>query len=461
MALIRSSRRRGVPDRLLWWHVLAISLFASLFAGLLVYYGRPGTFRASSSILLDEGPDVVQAVSGAAKENDAAAEKEMLLTILSSYEIRSRLANRYNLAERMRLAPDEAVAVLGRMTSVEQIGGGLSLEVRCRGYRAPWMAFWGPLAWNDARELSAALANDYVAELEDYLAKTRVKKAQDDRKFVAEARGKVQKQLDETETRLLELQSQYALLDPDRKAEQTVARLTAAQTTYDAAVVSLDEASCSLGEARSRLGKTENLRVGNIVEMRNPMIAQLEAKLADLRVELAAEKAKGKSSLHRDVAQVQSSISDVEKQLTELKARIQGEVSLVSNSTYDSLTGKVADLHISVAASRARKARSAVLLSQAKAAMSELPTVAREYTELKRQQEVQSQLIVSLDQSLAMAMIQEQKAEKASQFSKLDVAVPPILHGGPPTVLVGGIVFILFFGVLSLFMVDRRALGMF
>ena len=45
--------------------------------------------------------------------------------------------------------------------------------------------------------------------------------------------------------------------------------------------------------------------------------------------------------------------------------------------------------------------------------------------------------------------------------TRLDKAVPPVFRSGPPTLLCGGVAFVVAFIILSFFMIDRRSLGLF
>ena len=217
----------------------------------------------------------------------------------------------------------------------------------------------------------------------------------------------------------------------------------------------------SLGKARGQLSNVDALHVAKVVESRNPVISQLEQTLAELQVDMAGELASGKTAGHRQVVQIQAAMDNINEQLKELEDRVRGEFSQANNPTYDGLVSKVVELEIGVSGARARKAKSAALVADAKASLAALPPVARDYATLKRKQQVQSELMASLTQSLALATIAEQRATATSAFTVLDAAVPPIRRSGPPTLLAGGIAFVVLVLVLSLTMIDRRAFGMF
>ena len=460
-----SSNRRtriGLPDRLRWWHVFALSLIGACLVAALVFFGRPATYTATASLLLNDQPDVLARLTNRTGDPTATVQQERLCTILASRQIRDRLVEEYKLAEKLDMDKDFAAETLSRMTEVVSQAGGLTISVSCRGYRKPQLAVWSPMEMDDARRLCAQLTNAYVIQLNEYLAEAALEQARNDRKFIEQARDNIKGELADTEDKLQQLQTQYQLIDPDEKTMRIVDRVKAAQQAHSEASTQLEDVTSSLGKARGQLSNVDALHVAKVVESRNPVISQLEQKLAELQVDMAGELASGKTAGHRQVVQIQAAMDNINEQLKEIEDRVRGEFSQANNPTYDNLVGKVVELEIGVSGARARKAKSAALVAAAKASLAELPPVARDYATLKRKQQVESELMASLTQSLALATIAEQRATTAtSAFTVLDAAVPPIRRSGPPTLLAGGIAFVVLVLVLSLTMIDRRAFGMF
>ncbi len=450
-------RRSGLPDRLYWWHVLVLSLIVGLIVGIAVFWLWPGSYQATSSLLLNEQADVVAKLLPQKNTVTAESEQDRLWAILGSRQIRDRLVKKHKLGRRLGMDDDWAAEMLVHMTKIQPLGGGLSVTVTCQGSRHRSMG----LQLAEARQLCAQLANSYVAQLAGYLAETGLQQAADNRSFVAQAKAELATELQASEDRLQELQTQYHLLDPGDKAGRIVERIKAAEQALADASAQADEVSSSLQTARGQLREVDALHIAKVVELRNPVITQLEAKLAELRVDMATELAHGKTDLHRDVAQLQAAVDNIERQIQQVQQETRQELSQANNPVYDGLVTKVVELEISLAGVRARKAKDAALLAAARGSLSELPPVAREYATLKRQQQVQSELMASLTQSLALALIEQQRAQTGSKFTVLDKAVPPVFRSGPPTLLCGGVAFVVAFIILSFFMIDRRSLGLF
>lgn len=465
MALLTRTRRLGLPDRLRWWHVLVLSLLGGAIVGAVVYFTRPGAYRATSALLLNDQPDVVAGImgtgGGSASADAQKSQQDRLWAILGSREIRSRLVKKYQLADKFGTDEDFAIELLAGMTMIKPAGGGLSVTVTCFGYHDPRFALWAGLNMADARQLCADVANSYLTELDSYLVDIALQQAKNSKHFVRQAQMDLSGELRGTEDRLQALQNEYELLDPEDKAGRIVDRIKAAEQAYADASAEADDVASSLHAARAQLNTVDAMHVAKLVELRNPVISQLEQKLAELRVDMATELESGKTAEHRDVAQIQAAIDNIEKQIENLHQEIRQEFSRESNPAYNSLVSTVMELQIGLAGSQARKTKHASLLGAAHSRLAELPPVVREYATLKRQQEAQSELIGSLTQSIGLAMIEEQRAKAGSKFVVLDTAVPPIFRSGPPTLLSAAIGFVVVFVVLSFFMIDRRMFGMY
>ena len=460
MASSTRKNRNALPDRLRWWHVLALSFIGACLVAAVFFFTRPATYTATTSLLLNDQPDVLARLTNETGD-PAATQQERLSTILASRQIRDRLVGEYNLDQKLHMDKDFAAETLSYMTDILSQGGGLTITVSCRGYRKPRLALWSPMSMPDAHRLCAQLANAYVTQLDGYLAETALDLARNDRKFIQQARDNIRRELTDTEDGLQRLQTQYQLIDPDEKAMRTVDRVKAAQQAQSEASTQLEDVTSSLRKARGQLRSVDALHIAKVAETRNPVISQLEQKLAELQVDMAGELASGKTPGHRQVVQIQAAMDNINDQLKDLEERVRGELSQANNPTYDNLVGKVVELEIGASGARARRAKSAALLAAAKASLAELPPVARDYATLKRKQQVQSELMASLTQSLALAVIAEQRATATSAFTVLDAAVPPMRRSGPPTLLAGGIAFVVLVCVFGFTMIDRRAFGMF
>ena len=445
-----------------WWGMLLVSIVAGLLAGAFVALLWPSTYHATSSFFVSDPAELLSTMlkpsaglPGSADQSNLKPTSERLAAILSSRQLRAKLVAKRQLAERLHLPAIEAEEMLARMAKITAIGTeGFSITVTCKGYTRLRVAVSaGSLRREEARELCANLANDYLSELQQYVTETSVNEARKRRQFIQDAQRHVLTQLHEAQAGMERLQRAYSLLDPDSEAGLLTDRLRALEAADVENRAKVDETQSALAKAQGQLGRVDSMRISSIVEMRNPIIAQVEQKIADLRVELATQQAQGKTPQTRDVVQITTALQSCEQQLAQLKEDVHKEVAQSANPTYEKIVGQVVDLQVALAGARARSSRTASLLRVARGQMAALPPVAREFAAYKQDQEVQFQALAALKQSLAVALVQEQQSQRVGEFLVLDQAAPPPDLYGPPvlwSMLLTALVLLAVMGLLSL-----------
>ncbi|MFO7948319.1 MAG: hypothetical protein R6V19_16070 [Armatimonadota bacterium] len=461
-------RSRGtfkILENLAVWHVLIIAFVGALLIGLLVAFLWPSTYRAYSSFLLPDSR--LNAASGAGQNvnldvGDPQQKQDRLWTVIVSRSLRKKLVQKHDLDEKFGVEVGYAVDMLEYITRVETIGGG-GLKIICTltGSKQFPLGLGHPLSEKEARELCAELANSYLEELDDFVRETNVATAQRQRKLLQQSKEEVETELQNTEQRLQQLQEQFDLIDPDSKTSRVVQRILSVQQAADNASAEVDDTATALREARSQLDQVDARRVASQAKMRNPVISNLEAELAELQVELATEMASGKTANNRDVQQIQTAIDNIKQQLRSVEAEVLKEASEQVNPAYDEVVGKVVNLEVALAGAKARQAKYASLKSSAQAELSMLPAIARDYAAIKREQTVQSNLLTSLTESLAQAQLQERTARSSDIFTVLDRAEAPSRRSSPTTWVVVLVTFIVLFVGFGLLLVDKRLFGIY
>lgn len=447
-----------------WLHVLIISAIGGLLVAAVVHFLRPGSFTAESSLLISDRPDVTAGIAGAAGAQSAtanAASVERLKAIVVSRAVRERIVDKLDLAERANLSKAEMVRDLLKLAGVKAIGeDGFTITVTMRGYANPRLAFFGyPLTYEEARQLSADIANAFLVELDGYVRELTVQHAADTRKFLEQEYRKLSGELADTEDRLEGLRAQYELLDPQADAGRLADRIRTLEQAHADAAAEADGAAGALQAAEAELDGTEARRVASTVESRNPLISSLQQELTGLRVELATELAGGKTREHRDVQRIQASIDSIEDQIADLQDRVVQEIGEQVNPLHDAAIQRVVEQRIALASARARQSELSKLLGQARQEMGRMPAVAREYVGIDRDQQLQAEQLVAVERALWAARVEETRARATEPFLTLDQAVPPIDRRGPATLLAGLIGFGALMLLQGLLIIDRRWFG--
>jgi hypothetical protein len=201
------------------------------------------------------------------------------------------------------------------------------------------------------------------------------------------------------------------------------------------------------------------MAVASIVQTRNPVITQLEQKLAQAKVELATQEAMGKTRQNRDVAQILVTISATQEELKKVTQDIRTESSRQSNPLHEKLAAQVVDLGVTLAGARARGTKTEELLREARRDLQALPPVAQRFATLKQDHDVLVQTRATLKQALAVALIQERQSRQAGEFLVLDkAAAPPDLYR-PPVLLAAAVILVLGLCILGLVGLNRSLFG--
>jgi uncharacterized protein involved in exopolysaccharide biosynthesis len=328
------------------------------------------------------------------------------------------------------------------------------------GYFAPNLPQIGyPLSIEEARELSAEIANLYIAELQAYLQRTNAESARETREFLQQRQDQLQDELDSARDRLEGLRAQYELLDPESRAARLDERIRALQQTRADAAAEADAARSSLDAAEGQLSEIEARRIASMSETRNPLIADLQQQLVQLQTDLATELATGKTAQHRDVVQIQSAIDSVGQQLCALEETVLQSVGEQPNPLHDDTVQQVVQLRVQLAGAQARRNEASALLSEAQGRMAQMPAVAREYVEIQRAEQVTAERLSSVERALWMAEYAEARTELGAPFTVLDKARPPSERDGPPTIVAGLIGFAALMLLQGLLLIDRRWFG--
>ena len=447
-------------ERYNWFHVFIISLLGAGLIAAGAHFFLSGNFTASSSFLLSDRPDILANLVSA----DGGADQpslERLQAILVSRELRGRIIDRLSLAEKMKVNRAEALDALNEMASVRNIGqDGISITVTTSGYFAPNLPQRGhPLSMEQARELSAEIANLYVVELDAYLTETGLAAAQQTHEFLRTRHDQLSDELTSIRDRLELLRAQYVLLDPDSEATRLSDRIRSLEQARADALAQADAVSSSLSTAESQLTEIDATRISSEVATRNPLINSLQEELVSLQSDLANQLASGKTSEHRDVVQIQSSIDSVREQLAELEEIVLNQIGEQPNPLHDDTAQRVVQLRIELAGARARRSETDALLSEARGRMAQMPAVAREYVEIERAEQLTAERLSAIERALWMAEYEETRTEIGAPFTILDRAIPPEDRDGPPTIIAGLIAFAVFVVLQGLLLIDRRWFG--
>ncbi len=469
----RTLRKLGRSRHLTAWLIFLGSLVGAAAVAALVYFYGSASYQATSSLLFPAHAAAAPASSAASMEPagqtgaaPASAESPPLvgadkfMLLLQSRALQDALIRKYNLQQRLGLDMGLTRETLRRMLKFDlSPGTGLTVVVTFQGCRLPIPGSWiiPALDQEDARVLSADLANGCVEQLRAQVTAINTEEAKDNYDFLRENTSQARNRLREVEMRLENLQSREHFLDPQGKAAQLVERLKTIENARDTSQARERELSRSLAEARSRLQQADALAVASRVETRNPVIGSLEQKLAEVRLAKATALAQGKTEQQRDVALLTAEITSLERQIESLREAVLKEVATSANPEYTDLLRSVTSQQVELAGVQARERAYASLLAAANRSLAALPPLSRQFAALARERDTLAALTVGLQGQLEEAALRTKGAAR-DPFYILDRAVSPEYGDGPYVGRAALIAFVALFALLWLVTAIRRGL---
>ena len=462
-------------DWLTWRRVALLSLAGAVLTGARVYLLVPQVYSSKASLLMSDQPDPISSLQalGAASANGMAggggasgmlsgtSPLQRFEPILRSRKFSSRLIAHYGLTKRYQKDNDAVHQRLRRMIAVKTMGPmgalgqgsnvGMEITVSCpAGPRlSMWLGRHVPFTPQEAREMSAAMANDALEFLDTYTAESSVSQARSTREFLERREQSTLHDLAEAEQQLLLLQRRHSFLTPDAQVDVLSARMKAATQAVQEVQGELRASQGTLQAVRTELPAETAMRIERAVSARNPTIVTIEQDLMSLQSRLQAELASGKLVSHPDVTELQEAVREKQSQLAGLAQTVQQEIVRGVNPVHDALVQKRVEAEIAVAAARARDGMARAELSTVQAQIQDLPPVTRDYMDLSRQVQMQAELLDTIVRRLELARIEEQRTG-SGKFQVLDRAEPPLRKSAPSTTRSAILVFILLFVVLSL-----------
>ena len=230
-----------------------------------------------------------------------------------------------------------------------------------------------------------------------------------------------------------------------------------ATQAYAQAYADLVTAQSSLPRARQALGAQQAMRIAAEVKERNPVLANLENNIAQMRLDLATGLATGKAPQHPDMVALRSGIASAESQEADLTREIRTAITTDTNPIHDALVGQVVTLEVAQAGAQARKDKFGAFMAELDAQVNHLPPIARQFVHLSRQRDLQADLLATLAKRLEFALLQEQM-QSTGRFQILDTALPPDDKAGPSAGLSFIASFLLFATLLGVASAYRRGL---
>lgn len=393
------------------WLILAVTLVCVLTVAVVVLHFMPREYVASSTLLYSDSTvsSAAGALAGSLGLPVALAQTgpaSWYETILTSRRLAQLMVVRHGLTRVLQANDDrEAVQLLQERLSITAKPEAKALLLRVRLPGTPLRRLGAPLD-HDRAKLAAAVANDLVAELEQWLRTTDYQSSTRQRQFIEDQLQRALSELATTRRELLRVFGDTGVFAPEAQGQQWLSALNALEQELAATRSQLrgNEVSQAAGQAGA-----ESKRLAGGADARQQgaaILDSLRGQLATLEVDLRREtEANKKTDEHPDVTRLQQSIREVQEKIVR-------ELAIVTEARKleeERLSRQLAD----------SQQRWGKLQTRLQA----LPSQGLQVEELRRELAGQTGMVDLLSKQLIMAAIAEQ--QQTERFTVLDQALPP------------------------------------
>ena len=353
--------------------------------------------------------------------------------IIRSESVRRKLVQKHGLQELLETEhPEDAVEELGELTDVEvQMPNIVRVTVHLPA---------GPLGIPaEANERiaseTAAVAESYIAELQQRLSGFQLSSAKRRRVFLDQKKAEVKEQLEAAELELADWQAANRLIALDEVAQLVGKQLVDLQSAVEEAQILRAVARHQIAEARRLAGTEPELVAGSEQKVADPAIKALREDMVKLQQTLATARfVQMKTDAHPDVQRLEVELATIEEKLAEAEAkklRI-AQKTLQANPVRMNLLAQIATFEVKAEAEDARATGFARALARAEQSIPGLSAQEFEYGQKLRAAKVKEAVYEAVVKQYEAALIAEQADEPS--FHVLDPAIAPHEASSPKIV---------------------------
>jgi uncharacterized protein involved in exopolysaccharide biosynthesis len=274
-----------------------------------------------------------------------------------------------------------------------------------------------------AASMAATVANTYVEELQEYDRTAALTSGRKNRIFVESELEKTQKKLAEAEDKFKAFREKNPSVIPVEHAQAEFDHLVDVKTKQLETSAEYDEAQRRLESATQVLAKEDREELSSRVLSDNPVMLDLQSKLADLEIRRATL-LENVTEKHPDVVGIDQEIAKVrEKMTTGIKDRVTSSQTLSVNPVYQGVENQIVGLVVETAGLRARQDALASVMAKVEQNMTKMASKQLEYVRLGRDVKALETIYTTLLGEYSKAQINE--AKETENFQVLDWAQAP------------------------------------
>ncbi len=354
-------------------------------------------------------------------------------SVLTSRTVADTIVQRFDLKRHFQVVTDwEARAALAAITAIQDDTKQqkLSISVSIKG--TPWITDRSPRADWDRRVMAADIANAYREELKKVDTLLFRAAASTRREFLQQRLDEARLALAEAEDDFRDWQQANQVLAPQAVASEMTKRLVELQLEHEQAMVAAAVATRQLQTAQTQLTSIPRERQASSLEIRNPIIDDLQNRLTQAQTDLAlALHVAGNLEKHPEVRRCRAEIASLTAELSQAFADslVTQERTTSISPAYDEVHKTLLQAHLQKASAASRAAALDTAIDRVSSHIARMPEEQTEYVRRSRAVSVKEQVHQMLRMEYEQALIDEHRA--VDSFLVLDPAIPPEQKSSP------------------------------
>lgn len=264
-------------------------------------------------------------------------------------------------------------------------------------------------------EINFRIVDGLVSNFMEHSLKSTRTEADETVEFIVEDLKLLKKNLNESEKQLREFEEEH-LEELPGSENSKLAKLAISEkelADVDIEVMSLNEMIDFLDDS---IAKEDKTKTGEVVQIPNPKVNDLNKQISTLEIELASLRAKYFDE-HPSIVMRLKELERLREMLEKESEKIIGEEKIVSNPVYESLTEKRFTAQLQLKSFQRRRKETANTIAGLRESVKNIPALKQELSRLKRGYEVNEQLY-------EQRLLQKSKAELMKKMS-LDAKTNP------------------------------------
>ncbi|MBC5809260.1 MAG: polysaccharide biosynthesis tyrosine autokinase [Candidatus Eremiobacteraeota bacterium] len=273
------------------------------------------------------------------------------------------------------------------------------------------------VSWSDP-DTAARIANTFADVFIERQRGMAAHQADTAIKFLDEQIPEAQRKMQVASEALAAYQIRTGIADLSQQTQTDITQLANIESKQKQAEIDAQQARAQLGTVEGELNASPATIVGSQSVSANPVVAQLQTKIADLQVQLDAAR-QTYTDEHPTVIGLKSSLQEARRQLQSQPAQVMGGTSTVPNPVRQGLLQQAGQLQAQAAGAEAQAALLSKQRAQLRPKIEHLPNAARRIGDLQRAAKSTESIYDALQKKKQEALI-----SRSTALSDVTVTAP-------------------------------------